>query len=154
MRVLAGAGLAVLALLAGCDVVNRSPRPPVEPPAGAAPRLFGIDWPAAVRVDVVLDEYAFAPATLVFRRGEPYRLHLENRGRGRHNFDAPDFFRAVTLREDDGVGEVIATGGKVVLAPGKAVDLYFVAAESGRFPFECSRPLHPLFGMTGEIVIE
>ena len=71
-----------------------------------------VDWSRAEQVDVTLVDFSFRPSRIVLEHGHPYRLHLENRGSGGHNFDAPDFFRSVVLREDaatelrDGKGAV------------------------------------------------
>jgi uncharacterized cupredoxin-like copper-binding protein len=100
-------------------------------------------------VTVVLSEYRFSPDHLVFRRGDAYRLLLENRGKELHEFTAPAFFHAVSVRTP----EVLAAGGgEIVLRPGERKELDFVASAAGRYALSCAD--HDWAGMTGEIVIE
>ena len=138
-----------LLLLAGCATEPE----PIRPPAEAAKHLADVDWSQAERVEVTLTDFAFAPDRLVFERGQPYRLHLENRGSGGHNFAAPAFFQAVALRADAVANAAGARGGEIELAAGEAKDAYLVPLQAGRFPLECTHFLHPIFGMTGEIVV-
>jgi hypothetical protein len=65
-------------------------------PGGA----FGadIDWSKAETVTVKLTDFEYSPAYLRFHAGSPVRLILVNQGTGRHDFSAPEFFSAVTLR--------------------------------------------------------
>ena len=78
-----------LLLLAGCAAEREPITPSAEAAVGPADCGRG---PGAERVDVMLAEFDFAPNHLLFERGRPYRLHMENRGSGGHNFAAPAFF--------------------------------------------------------------
>jgi uncharacterized cupredoxin-like copper-binding protein len=143
--VLAAAGLG----LAAC--VSR-PEPPTTPGPGAARSPADVDWSRAEQVGVTLSDFSFGPSRIVLEHEHPYRLHLDNRGSGGHNFDAPDFFRAAALREDAVAAE--ARQGAVELARGEAKDLYLVPTGAGTYPLECSHLLHAsIFGMTGEIEV-
>ena len=53
------------------------------------------DWSQAQPVTVVASESKFTPNSLAFRRGVAYRLHVENRGREMHEFNAADLRSAV-----------------------------------------------------------
>jgi hypothetical protein len=89
----------------------------------------------------------------VLDHGHPYRLHLENRGSGGHNFDAPDFFRSAALR-GDAAAELRDGEGAAELARDEAKDVYLVPTRAGTFPLECSHLLHAaIFGMIGEIEV-
>jgi hypothetical protein len=138
----------VFLLLAGCTAEREA----ITPSADATARLADVDWSRAERVDILLTEFEFAPNHLLFERGRPYRLHLENRGTGGHNFAAPVFFESVALWDDPVAAETRANGG-VELARSEVKDVYFVPLQAGTFPLECSHLLHPIFGMTGEIVV-
>ena len=140
--------LALLALV-GC-----TPRPePPTAPVAAAPVASAVDWSRAEQVDVTLVDFSFRPSRIVLEHGRPYRLHLENRGSGGHNFDAPDFFRSVVLREDAAT-ELRDGKGAVELARDEVEDVYLVPMRAGTFPLECSHLLHAIiFGMTGEIEV-
>ena len=141
----------LLALLA---LVGCTPRPePPTAPGAAAPVPSAVDWSRAEQVDVTLVDFSFRPSRIVLEHGRPYRLHLENRGSGGHNFDAPDFFRSVALREDAAT-ELRDGKGAVELARDEVKDVYLVPMRAGTFPLECSHLLHAIiFGMTGEIEV-
>ncbi len=143
--------LLALAALSACAVEKSA----ISQSSDAAARVANVDWSTAERVDVALSDYDFDPASLVFREGQAYQLHLENRGDGgEHTFTAPEFFRSVGLRSDPAGQQTLAQGGVVKLAGGEAKDLYFVPLQTGSFELECSEPLHPMFGMTGDIVVQ
>ncbi|MGE5269825.1 MAG: cupredoxin domain-containing protein, partial [Thiohalocapsa sp.] len=100
-------------------------------------------------VSVATTEYRFSPNRLVFKRGVAYRLHLENRGKETHEFTAPQFFKAATL----GNPEVLnADRTEIVLQPGEAIDLRFIARQRGHYPLRCAD--HDWAGMTGEITVK
>lgn len=100
-------------------------------------------------VTVVTSEYRFSPNSLVFKRGVLYDLYLENRGTETHEFTAPQFFQAVTL----GDPEVLdADRTEIVLQPGEAKDLRFVARKRGHYKLRCAD--HDWAGMTGEITVK
>jgi uncharacterized cupredoxin-like copper-binding protein len=146
-----GAAILLAFALSGCAVE----RPAIAPSGEAAARVAETDWSTAERVDVALSNYDFGPANLVFREGQPYQLHIENRSEGEeHTFTAPEFFQSVGLRPDPAAQQTLAQGGVVKLAGGEAVDLHFVPVGKGRFALECSEPFHSMFGMTGEIVVQ
>lgn len=114
----------------------------------AAPADDSASAPSA-EATVVLSEYRFSPDHLVFRRGAAYRLLLENRGKELHEFTAPTFFRAVSVRTP---GMLAAGRGEIVLQPGERKELQFVASVPGRYALFCAD--HDWAGMTGDIVIE
>ena len=93
-------------------------------------------------------EYAFEPANLVFRRGVVYRLRLDNRGKETHEFTAPDFFKAIDLRDP---GVLNADRTELITQPGRHKDFYFVARQPGSFKLRCSD--HDWAGMVGSITI-
>ena len=57
------------------------------------------DWSKAKKVTVVTVEYAFKPASLSFHQGVAYRLRVDNQGKETHEFTAPDFFKAIDIRD-------------------------------------------------------
>ncbi|HEY1796445.1 MAG TPA: cupredoxin domain-containing protein [Stellaceae bacterium] len=114
------------------------------PAMGANP-----DWAHAKQIDEITTEYKFSPAQLQFHIGVPYRLHLVNRGKETHEFHAPEFFAAITMRDQRPLN---ADHTEIVVQPGRQSDLYFVATKPGRFPLICSD--HDWAGMTGGITIK
>jgi uncharacterized cupredoxin-like copper-binding protein len=114
----------------------------------AAPAVAA-DWSQARPVTVVASEYKFSPNKLTFERGVAYRLHLENHGKEQHEFTAPEFFRAVRLRDAKALN---ADRIEVEIPPGSAKDLFFVPQQSGHYPLRCSD--HDWAGMTGAITVK
>ncbi|MGQ0742546.1 MAG: cupredoxin domain-containing protein [Alphaproteobacteria bacterium] len=109
------------------------------------------DWANAQTVQIDLDSYSFSPKTLRLKQGAAYRLHIVNKASKGHNFDAPEFFAAVTVAPDDAAK---VAEGKVDLAGGESVDVKIVPTKRGTYKVTCSRFLHASFGMTGEAIIE
>ncbi len=108
-----------------------------------------VDWSKAKLVNLVTVEYSFEPRHLAFRRDKAYRLHLENHGRELHELTAPDFFKAVELRNPEVLNQ---DHTELVLQPGDRKDLYFLALQPGRYDMRCAD--HDWAGMTGDITIK
>jgi uncharacterized cupredoxin-like copper-binding protein len=115
----------------------------------AAPAVAAADWSQARPVTVVASEYQFSPASLVFKRGVAYRLHLENHGKELHEFHAPEFFAAVE-KADPAVLNADKT--EILIHPGEAKDLIFIPKKAGHYKLICSD--HDWAGMTGTINIK
>jgi uncharacterized cupredoxin-like copper-binding protein len=116
---------------------------------GSRGALAAADWSNAQLVTVVMTEYRFEPSVLSFRRGVPYRLHLENRGAELHEFTAEAFFHAVEI----GNPEILAQEGREVeLQPGAQKDVLLIPRQAGRYGLICAD--HDYYGMVGEITIE
>jgi len=104
-----------------------------------------------------MTDYAFNPASVVFRQGVPYKLVIENRGSQKHYFTAESFFRAIATRklQSNSDGEVKAPYFSAIeVYPGRSLDLYFVAVKAGSYPLVCTIEGHETLGMKGEIRIE
>ena len=116
---------------------------------GIAPvSALAVDWSKARKVTVVTVEYAFKPADLSFRVGTAYRLHLENKGKETHEFTAPDFFKAIEMRNPDLTGP---DHTEIVVQPGQKKDFYFVPKQAGSYDLRCSD--HDWAGMVGHITV-
>jgi len=100
-------------------------------------------------VTVVTTESKFTPNKLTFRRGIPYRLHVENRGKQLNEFNAPDFFKTAKISNP---AVLNPDKNEIVLRPGEAKDLNFIPKQAGHFRLRC--PDHDWAGMTGEITVE
>jgi uncharacterized cupredoxin-like copper-binding protein len=107
------------------------------------------DWSKAQSVTVMTTESKFTPNKLAFRRGVAYRLHVENRGREMHEFNAADLFKASEIGNPEALNR---DKTEIMLHPGEAKDLYFRPKQSGHFRLVC--PDHDWDGMTGEITVE
>jgi uncharacterized cupredoxin-like copper-binding protein len=140
-----------LLVLLGAAAAGPANAEAVMPPASAP--ADAVDWARALPVFVVLGEFHYEPSRIILRRGQPYVLRLQNAGRFSHTFTAPSFFRAVQFRQER-VGEDIKASGGVVVAAGEAVEIRLVPLQPGRYALECTKPLHGLFGMSGDIVVE
>ena len=121
----------------------------------APARVANIEWSRAETVTVALSEFRFTPQELVFRRGVPYRLRIENGGKFSHTFNAEGFFEAIAVQKlRSGENETALPYVKnVVVAPREVKDLYFLAVVPGSYDLRCSVILHDVFGMTGTIEI-
>jgi uncharacterized cupredoxin-like copper-binding protein len=150
-----GLRLAIVAcvLLLGALVVRPASADVGGTPPAAQAGAAEVDWTRAQAYDVILTEFHFAPPRIVLRHGEPYALRLENKGLFRHTFTAPEFFRAVAFRPGGAAPEAEQSGGLSVAA-GEVEEVDFVPLQVGTYSLECSKPLHGLFGMTGEIVVQ
>lgn len=115
------------------------------PPAGTA----SVDWSAAQLVKVELVDERFVPDKLSFRRGIAYRLRLENTGTAMHMFTAPEFFKAVSVKNPEALD---ARQNEILLHPKEYRDVYFVPQKPGRYELICAD--HDWAGMTGAITIE
>ena len=91
--------VAVMLGLAGCaggeDVFGKPGAGYVE---DMAAQVAAADWSKAETITVTLSEFEFAPATLSFRQGVPYRLRMENRGDATHFFASEGFFKAIATQ--------------------------------------------------------
>ena len=101
------------------------------------------------QVTVVTTESKFTPNKLTFRRGIPYRLHIENRGKEMHEFNAADLFKSSKISNP---AVLNPDKTELVLKPGEAKDLSFIPKKAGHFRLVC--PDHDWAGMTGEITVE
>ncbi len=115
----------------------------------ATPVAEATDWPKAKQVTVVTSESKFTPNKLAFRRGIPYRLHVENRGKEMHEFNAADLFKSSKISN---AAVLNPDKTELVLKPGEAKDLYFIPKKAGHYRLFC--PDHDWAGMTGEITVE
>jgi uncharacterized cupredoxin-like copper-binding protein len=115
----------------------------------ATPSALATDWKKAKEVSVVTTESKFTPNKLTLRRGIPYRLRVQNRGKEMHEFNAADFFKSTKINNPNVLN---ADKTELVLHPGETKDLYFIPKQAGHFKLVC--PDHDWAGMTGEITVE
>ena len=109
---------------------------------------YAADWSKAQTVTVVTVEYAFKPRSFTFHQGVAYRLHIQNQGKEAHEFTAPEFFKAIRMRNPKIVNADLT---EIVIQPGERKDLYFVAQQPGSYKLVCSD--HDWAGMVGGITI-
>jgi uncharacterized cupredoxin-like copper-binding protein len=135
-----------------------APRPPsadmVSPSPEAQMRPAEVDWTHMQHYNIILNEFHFAPSRIVLQHGKPYALQLENTGRFRHTFTAPEFFRAVAFKPGEAATEAENSDGSLSLGAGEIEEIEFVPLRAGTYALECTKPLHGLFGMTGDIVVQ
>lgn len=102
------------------------------------------------KIDIVLTDFNFAPATIRLQGGQRTLLHIANRGSGGHNFAAPQFFAAASV---DPASAAHIKKGKVEVGKGAAVDIV-LTPRAGAYKLKCTHFLHSGFGMKGEIIVE
>ncbi|RZK00805.1 MAG: copper-binding protein [Novosphingobium sp.] len=108
------------------------------------------DWSRAEPVTVILSSFYFAPSEIRLRAGRPVTLHLVNQGDGGHNFSAPEFFQAATIRPED---RGYLFRGTVELAGhrDKAITL---VPRRGVYKLRCTHTMHGMLGMKGWVVVD
>jgi uncharacterized cupredoxin-like copper-binding protein len=107
------------------------------------------DPKGAKQITVTTTESKFTPNKLTLRRGIPYRLHVENRGKDMHEFNAADLFKSSKISNPTVLNP---DKTELVLKPGETKDLYLIPKKAGHFRLVC--PDHDWAGMTGEITVE
>lgn len=145
--------LALAVLAAGCSGGGGSGAPVATAPTATAPPA-NVTWERAQTLEVVLDDYSFTPSQVMLRASQPYVLRLRNASGSRHTFTAPEFFRTVALGPGGASAQPHIAGGSVSIAAGETASLDVLPLRPGTYPLTCDRPLHSLFGMTGEIVVQ
>ena len=133
---------------------TRGRRPPLAGSAIILLAIFavpgiGLAADKAKLVTVVTTESKFTPNKLTFRRGIPYRLHVENRGKEMHEFNAADLFKSSEIANPEALN---ADKTEIVVHPGEAKDLLFMPKQAGHFRLVC--PDHDWDGMTGKITVK
>jgi len=108
-----------------------------------------VDWASARVVVVGMVDDEFIPDKLSFKRGVPYRLQLENRGKDNHEFTAPEFLKTLEIANP---AVLESAGNEVLVKPGDRKELRFVAKQPGRYKLECAD--HDWDNMVGEITVE
>ena len=123
----------------------------------APERVKAADWSKMETVQVSLTEYVFAPSTLVFQGGVPYKLEIMNKGSMKHYFTAEGFFKAIATRkiQSNADGEIKAPYFMAIeVFPGRSLDLYFIPVKNGSYELLCTIEGHAGKGMVGQIRIE
>ena len=108
------------------------------------------DWANARVVNVEMIDDRFVPDKFVFQRGTPYRLHLVNAGADLHEFTAPEFLKAIAIRNPEVLEKT--RPDEIALQPKEQKDLYFVAKTPGRYKLTCAN--HEWDNMVGDITIQ
>jgi uncharacterized cupredoxin-like copper-binding protein len=102
-------------------------------------------------VTIQLSNFKFSPSQITLQAGKPYRLHLQNTSTHSHNFAAPEFFAAASIRPED---QAKVDHGTVDLSGSQSVDVQLVAGRPGQYALRCTRFMHSTFGMTGAITVQ
>jgi uncharacterized cupredoxin-like copper-binding protein len=98
---------------------------------------------------VVMVDNRFQPDHIAFHAGQPYVLRLENHGKEMHEFTAPGFLKAATIRDKR---KLANDGTDVVLQPGTAVSIDLIAPPKGHYDLICAD--HDWDGMVGSITVD
>ncbi|MEA2744126.1 MAG: hypothetical protein QOG25_2497 [Acetobacteraceae bacterium] len=116
---------------------------PVVPTGAADP------WSSAQKIVVLLVDNRFEPDLLTFHAGQIYELRLENRGKELHEFTAPAFLKAATVRDKRLLSN---GGGDVVVQSGNSVSIFLIAPRKGQYDLTCAD--HDWDGMIGSITVD
>ncbi len=112
-------------------------------PAAAAP-----NWSKPETVTVVMIDNRFQPDQVTFHAGRPTLLRLVNRGKEMHEFTAPEFLHAATVRD---AGALSNGGGDIVVQPKQTVQIRLVPGKAGQYKLICAD--HDWDGMVGSISV-
>jgi uncharacterized cupredoxin-like copper-binding protein len=86
-------------------------------------------------VTIVMVDNRFQPDHPTFHSGQAYELRLENHGKDMHEFTAPAFLKAATIRDR----RLLANGGTdVVVQPGRSVRIFLIAPAKGHYDLTCA----------------
>ena len=106
-------------------------------------------WAQAEPLTVVMVDNRFQPDHIAFHARQVYELRLENHGKDLHEFTAPGFLTAATIRDK---GLLANRGTDVVVQAGKSVRIFLVAPAKGRYDLICAD--HDWDGMVGSITVD
>jgi len=121
----------------------------LAPAARAANPGAANQWANAQAVTEVMVDNSFEPDHLTFHSGQAYALHLENHGKDMHEFTAPDFLRASTIRNP----ERLANGGTdIVVQAGQSATVFLIPGHKGQYDLHCAD--HDWDGMVGSITVD
>jgi uncharacterized cupredoxin-like copper-binding protein len=114
----------------------------------ALPAQAADPWAHAQAMTVLMVDNRFQPDHLLFEQGTAYALHLENHGKDMHEFTAPAFLKAATIKDKG----LLANGGTdIVLQPGTSVTVFLIAPAKGKYDLTCGD--HDWDGMVGSITV-
>ncbi len=106
-------------------------------------------WTNAGPLTVVMVDNRFQPDHLMLHAGKPYELRLENHGKEMHEFTAPAFLKAASVRDR----RSLSNGGTdIVVQPGATVRILLIAPAKGTYDLTCAD--HDWDGMIGSIVVD
>lgn len=118
-------------------------------PAARAAGPVADPWANARVVTEVMVDNSFEPDHLTFHSGQPYALHLENHGKEMHEFTAPGFLRAATIRN---LGRLANGGTDIVVQPGQSATVFLIPGRKGQYDLYCAD--HDWDGMVGSITVD
>ncbi len=106
------------------------------------------DWSHATPLTVVMVDNRFEPDHLTFQHGKAYELVLKNRGKDMHEFTAPEFLKAATIRDKG----VLSSTGDIVVQSGNTARVFLIAPPKGHYDLTCAD--HDWDGMVGSIAVK
>lgn len=146
--------LAGLLLLTGCSggMDSSDPHAAHSDAMGAEGRV----------IEVVAKEFAFAPASISAKVGEPVTVLLENEGSLEHDWSIVEIESDHVSSETTGASEAHLHGAMgedaaalhVAAMPKQMGQINFTPTKSGRYRYYCSVPGHAEAGMVGELVVQ
>lgn len=100
---------------------------------------------------VELSNFHFAPAVLMLKQGETYRIRFVNTASGGHDFVAKEFFASSQIAPAD---QSKLDDGAVDLGGHQTVVIELTPEQPGTYRSHCSHFMHSAFGMKGEVIVQ
>lgn len=123
---------------------------PSERPIAVTTVSDAAHFTRAETVTVQLSDFAFTPATIRLRGGQPYVLRLVNTGTEGHDFTAPAFFQAARILKQDAAR---IADGQVDLREDESATIRLIPTR-GTYELVCTHFGHEALGMTGYIQVQ
>lgn len=98
---------------------------------------------------VVMVDNRFEPARIALHAGQAYELRLENHGKEMHEFTAPVFLRAATIKDKHLLSNA---GGDIVVQAGTSATIVLIAPGKGQYEVACAD--HDWDGMVASISVD
>ena len=114
-----------------------------------APAWAADQWAHPQALTVVMVDNSFQPDHVVFKAGQVYELRLVNHGKDMHEFTAPEFWKAATVKDKR---QLANAGTDAVVQGGKTVSILLIAPPKGQYKLTCAD--HDWDGMVGSITVD
>lgn len=112
--------------------------PTITVTPSVSPKISGTPTITTTKIITVTgSEFAFVPATIAIKKGQPVQLTFKNIGKYPHNWTVS----ALNLKTP-------------TIQPGTSTTITFTPTQTGNFTYECTVPGHADRGMKGTLTVQ